>query len=69
MHRPPRQPLGKQMYRCKYMHAHTHLHLSLHFQLVQLICVCAMCVGFALMKGLNIVSKCVYYFGEPTSTL
>ena len=28
------------------------LHLSLHFQLVQLICVCAMCVGLALMKGL-----------------
>ena len=44
------------------------LHLSLHFQLVQLICVCAMCVGFAFMKGLNNVSECVY-FGEPTSTL
>jgi len=24
-----------------------------------------MCVGFALMKGLNYVSVCVY-FGEPT---
>jgi len=27
-----------------------------------------MCVGFALLKGLNHVSVCVY-FGEPASTL
>ena len=40
------------------------LHLSLRFKLVQLICVFAMCVGFALMKGLNYASVCVY-FGEP----
>ena len=42
--------------------------LSLRFQLVQLICVCAMCVGFALSTGLNYFSVCVC-FGEPTSTL
>jgi len=32
------------------------------------VCVCAMCVSFALSKGLIYFSVCVY-FGEPTSTL
>ena len=42
------------------------LQLSLCFQLVQLY-LCAMCVGFALLKD-DYISVSVY-FGEPTSTL